>query len=444
MPSRIIDLSEYSQSGVVKLIESKGRSGKYVALSHCWGTSRSFLTTTETLDQRKREITVQSLPKTFQDAIKITHLLHLQYLWIDSICIIQDDLNDWEEESGQMSRIYSNSYVTIAAARSTDDIEGFLDDRTEYIKVDVDFSLGNSSVFLLPIEHDIYSQLDTASLNEMPLHGRAWALQERYLPKRVIHFGRDQTFWECNSIAVGEWEGVGSVRASSIDGLLEGLIDNSSSPGTSFSTPPWIQPWSTLVDRYSRRTLTIASDRLPALAGLARKIADHTGDRYCAGLWQGSFGYGLCWAAESTPSEDPSRYEPENFLGPTWSWASTNTPVAYFSVIKEAILCAEFLGCELEIPGQNPYGVVKGGRLKVKAPLIEIHPVAGKGGFPFWDRGRTYPCFALILWDTPSYYIAIAVKPTLREDGEYWKVGFIPRGDDTPYSEEDVKTITLV
>jgi hypothetical protein len=390
---------------------------------------------------------VQSLPKTFRDAIEITNLLYLKYLWIDSICIIQDDPDDWEKESSQMARVYSNSYVTIAAARSTDDIEGFLGARTDYLEVNVDFSLGNSSVFVLPIEHDIYSELDTGSFNEMPLHTRAWALQERYLPKRVIHFGRHQTYWECNSIVVGEWEGCGEPRASSIDGLLEGLIDEWSRPYTSTSTPPWIEPWSTLVERYSNRKLTIASDRLPALAGLARQIADHTGDRYCAGLWQSSFGYGLCWACwgpAKTLFKDPSRYEPEKYQGPTWSWASTNGSVRYFSVIEEATLCAEFLSCELEIPGQNPYGVVKSGRLKVKAPLIEIHPVAGRGGFPFWDHGTTYPCFALIFWDTPSYYIAIAVKPTLREDGEYWKVGLIPQGDGMPYSEEDVQTITLV
>ena len=442
MPTRIIDISQYNQLGTVKLVESKGQNGQYVALSHCWGASKSFTTTAKTLEERKREIIVQDLPKTFQDAIHITDILHLQYVWIDSICILQDDPDDWEEEASQMSKVYSNSYITIAATRAKDDLEGFLGMRPEYLRVNIDFSLGSSTIYVFPVQHSTHSQIDTSKLNDMPLNTRAWTLQERYLSRRLLHFSQDQTYWECSFLA-GE-RGVAVKRVSSLDGLLDGLLDKEYGGRRSSTTPPWIDAWSTLVERYSERKLTIDRDRLPALAGLARQVAERTGDRYCAGLWQSSFAYGLCWAGYFKHSETPPKYEPERFLGPSWSWVSVNAPVAYFSVTAGDTLCAEFLSCELEIQGHNPYGVVKGGRLKVKAPLIEIYPVPRRGGFPFWDRGMTYPCFALRLWDGPSYYMAVAVKPTFRVDGEYWKVGCIPRAEYTPYSEDDVKIITLV
>lgn len=447
LPTRLIDISQYNQSEAVKLIESEGLNGQYVALSHCWGTSKSFTTTTKTLDQRKRGMMVQDLPKTFQDAIRVTDLLHVQYLWIDSICIIQDDPNDWEEQSGQMSQVYSNSYITIAAARSADDLEGFLGMRSDYLQVNVDFSLGSSKIFVLPVLHGGPSQTDIGKLNDMPLNTRAWTLQERYLSRRLLHFSRDQTYWEC-ILGITSERGVGGERASSVDALLRGLLENNND-GASLSptNPPWIGSWSTLVSRYSRRNLTIARDRLPALAGLARQIAEHTGDRYCAGLWWSSIGYDLCWAASFEEPQVSSRYEPERFLGPSWSWASVNVPITFLTVNERATLCAKFLSCELEISGQNPYGVVKGGRLKVKAPLVEIYPDVKNVGWPWWDRGVAYPCFALILWDTPSY-TAVLVKPTLRMDGEYWKVGCaspLPQqGDRIPYSEDDIRTITLV
>jgi hypothetical protein len=442
MPTRIIDIGQYDESGVVKLIESSGRNGQYAALSHCWGTSKSFTTTTKTLDQRKREICVEDLPKTFQDAIRVTNLLQLQYLWIDSICIIQDDTNDWEEQSSHMSAVYSNSYITIAATRAADDGEGFLGMRSKYLQVHVDFSHDSGTIFVLPIQHSLYSDLETSRLNEMPLNTRAWTLQERYLSRRLLHFGQDQMYWECCCTMTGE-RGVSGVRASSVDGLLEGLMDKDYGVCLSSTTPPWIGSWLSLAESYSRRKLSIARDRFPALAGLARHVADRTGDRYCAGLWQGSFGYGLCWVSYFKGPEDSSKYDPERFLGPSWSWASTNVPVAYFSVSDGATLCAEFLSCELEIASQNPYGLVKGGRLKVKAPLVEIHPADRYSGPPFWDRGIAYPCFALILWDTPST-TAVVVKPTFRVDGEYWKVGLIPRRDRIPYSKDNIKLVTLV
>jgi hypothetical protein len=93
-------------------------------LSHCWGLSHRITATSATLDRLKKEISLDELPKTFQDAIIIAERLSVQYLWIDPLCIIQDDPLDWRAESSKMADVYTQSYLTISASTSTDDSTG--------------------------------------------------------------------------------------------------------------------------------------------------------------------------------------------------------------------------------------------------------------------------------------------------------------------------------
>jgi hypothetical protein len=82
-----------------------------MALSHCWGSAQTFVTTKSTLAARKSGINFGDLPKTFQDAIVVTRMLGVQYLCIDSLCILQGDVEDWEREGSRMADIYQNSYL---------------------------------------------------------------------------------------------------------------------------------------------------------------------------------------------------------------------------------------------------------------------------------------------------------------------------------------------
>jgi hypothetical protein len=86
---------------------------KYMTLSHCWGMEKFFTLTLSNYDSLRQHIDPNSLTKTFQEAITATKALKIQYLWIDSLCIIQDSPEDWEIESAQMNEIYSNSYCNI-------------------------------------------------------------------------------------------------------------------------------------------------------------------------------------------------------------------------------------------------------------------------------------------------------------------------------------------
>jgi hypothetical protein len=121
-PSRVVNVSSFKESQDVVLIDgSSMRDSRYVALSHCWGSFiPSCKTTQATLLDRKTKISWTLLPRTFQDAVTFIRRLHIQYLWIDTLCIIQDDVNDWLAESGKMHSLYANSYLTIAATSSRD------------------------------------------------------------------------------------------------------------------------------------------------------------------------------------------------------------------------------------------------------------------------------------------------------------------------------------
>jgi hypothetical protein len=107
LPSRVIDIGTSSSFQNIKLVEpSGGQRATYIALSHCWGRSPPFITTRDNLDDMKRGIPIEKLPATFKDAIFVSHAVGIRYLWIDSLCIVQGDREDWERESSRMGEIY--------------------------------------------------------------------------------------------------------------------------------------------------------------------------------------------------------------------------------------------------------------------------------------------------------------------------------------------------
>lgn len=139
------------------------------------------------------------LPKTFQDAIVVSRRLQIKYLWIDSLCILQDSPEDWKHESAQMHHVYGNAYVTIAADDSRDSSEGLFRVRPPFFVtptiVTAAWNEVPSKKFIV-IPRRFWSD----SVAESPLNQRAWVLQERYLSPRIIHFGESQILWECRSL----------------------------------------------------------------------------------------------------------------------------------------------------------------------------------------------------------------------------------------------------
>jgi hypothetical protein len=135
-----------------RLVEtSTEHKQQYVALSYCWGQSLPFITTRRSLQQQLHEIRFEQLPKTLQDSLMLARYLDFDYIWIDCLCIIQDDQEDWNREAACMADIYSNAALTIAASRAQDCTEGFLSVRNMASWVPVCFEDADGSFKLMVV-----------------------------------------------------------------------------------------------------------------------------------------------------------------------------------------------------------------------------------------------------------------------------------------------------
>lgn len=198
-PKRLIRIYAGSHDTCGCLIETEStQKYRYVALSYCWGKSNTFTTTTPTLPERKAGISASQLPQTLKDAVWVTKWLGLHYLWVDSLCILQDsDQIDWKQQAGCMAGIYERAYITLAATSAADSGEGFLTTRETsrelfgVHKCGVPFSVyvrrrvGHAALF-----HGVHAKFH-------PLFSRGWCFQERLLSRRVLHFTRNEIIFEC-------------------------------------------------------------------------------------------------------------------------------------------------------------------------------------------------------------------------------------------------------
>jgi hypothetical protein len=194
LPTRLLDVSD---NGLVRLLENtRVGPGLYVALSHRWGLPQqhvNFSTYRSNIEELKRGILAARLPQTFQDAVRVTRGLGLQRLWIDSLCIVQDDPDDWETESKLMERVFSSAYCTIAASCAAGSSEGFLKPRSTRLAVTMLGPAGaDNKYYVSEAIDDFHRDVHQSELNQ-----RGWVLQERALSRRTIYFTGRQSYWEC-------------------------------------------------------------------------------------------------------------------------------------------------------------------------------------------------------------------------------------------------------
>jgi hypothetical protein len=317
LPTRILEIGGEGSQEVV-LREPVNQRGRYICLSYCWGKDTFISTTRENIEDHKKEIPFAMLPPTFQDAIEVTRRLGVRYLWIDALCIVQDDRQDWEGESGKMADVYHNSFITIAATSADSPKTGcFSASPTSRLEL--------GSVYAQLIHHFPNSPIDDGS-SRFPLLTRAWAYQERMLAPRVIHLGREELVWECFSIhhcecGAGQRHLKGEVSKSRFfDAVIQPGLDSHRSPE---------ETWRRTVIQYSPLALSVPSDKLPALSGLAQKMRSATNQTYIAGLWERTLPLDLLWYRE----EDGTLLQPNLELAelpwraPSWSWASVDVGV---------------------------------------------------------------------------------------------------------------------
>ena len=308
---------------------TKGDLGKYVCLSHCWGSAGSkgmLRTTRDNFLELIQHIPWSRIPRTFRDAINVTRALGIEYIWIDSICIVQDDLKDWESQAAKMHKIYENSHVTIGATSASGPNGGlFLRQssgafqETGITASGAHFSMVGHKIWRHPMH---YHAEDLPQGRSWPLLGRAWVFQERLLSPRFLHFTKNELIWECNKESLCE---CGDSRLESMSmkpGNHEAL--------TSKTKENAVRGWHLMTSSYCSLKLSFESDKLPALSGLAAKMAAvRPGAQYLAGLWSDSIDRDLLWHVQDWKHRGEAVRRPAQWRAPTWSWVSLDAHIMY-------------------------------------------------------------------------------------------------------------------
>ncbi|KAK4444709.1 HET-domain-containing protein [Podospora aff. communis PSN243] len=384
LPSRVLDLGE-TPSGKIFVCEPTGQRGRYICLSYCWGKADFIRSTKGTLQSHMAQgIAIQDLPRTFQDAIRIARAFEVQYLWIDSLCIIQDSEEDWEKEANGMAEVYSNSYLTIAATQAGNPNDGCFSIRHQATA---------EPVYVRHTHHFPNSQSEE-NTRLFPLLSRGWAYQERILPPRVLHFGPDEIVWDYYE---ERWCECGAnqhyLHELSKHHFFDCVVNVTARTKvrTGGSDEQKIQDlWRLIVVQYTAPSLTEPSDKLHALSGLAKLMSKARNGEYLAGLWSGSIAADLLWYQEER-SEDGHRNNSrvDAWGAPTWSWASVDGPVMYPQDLYTSDVLFNLQGhCEVTKaqcePGRGSSGQrVITGHITLRCP-VSATPVKIKSGGGLW------------------------------------------------------------
>lgn len=355
MPERLLFIENISPL-TVRLKEGANllQPQPYACLSYRWGpeTKTSSLTKA-TAELFRKRIPQKLLYPILQHALEITNRLGLQYLWVDSLCIYQDDLTDWHRQASEMASIYRNGAFTISALSCGDgpDERKIFSSKTPQSPIEICHHNGgiiqlrmisnNTQPFHIAIPGGRNYPND-----EFPLLKRGWVYQERILSPRIIYFTNDEIFWECNEAF---WSEHRFQEASWF--AFKSLWKNT-----------LISPWSSIMEEYSRTQLSHQSDRLPALSGVAKLVGEARGWTYLAGLWKEQLPDALLWMTYQPEARQQAKKIP------TWSWASImgSIKLLRFGVHEPLVTVVS----HHLVPGQNLYGTPASAKLCIRGTCI--------------------------------------------------------------------------
>lgn len=368
MPKRLLDVGRVNAP--IRLVDTQGKSFQYATLSHCWGSGSILTTTKKNWQKLTSNIPLTALPPLFQDAIIITRQLGLRYIWIDSLCIIQDSARDWETESSKMGGIYENSYVTISATSSGDSNSRCLVERRKPIKITYknttgkEFVIGGRKVE----DHQPDAKGGTPTKLMGPLTLRAWVLQEHVLSTRILHYTTTELLFECKTSFRCE-----SQPSRKFHPTTPSLIPKAIAKTDDNFDAVW-DAWQHVVGQYSQRNLTVTTDKLPAISGIANKIKKATGSLYIAGLWEDNLASDLVWSATPTMIPSTPIYALDAYRAPTFSWASLNTPISYHKLDageRETFRTTiTQLSSKTALTGLNALGAISDASLRLRGPCL--------------------------------------------------------------------------
>lgn len=431
-PSRLIDVStiyKHDVAGIRLIKTNAGRTYSYACLSHRWDDHvKATQTTIANLDRRSNFLELASLPQTMQDAVRIVQDLAVPFLWIDSLCIVQDESNQVElsQELAKMGSIYGEADLTIAAASSQDSSLGCFS-HNRWPDICFEITLPGIEKHLLlgarVLDRKTQHHLSQAMVDERyPLYCRAWFMQESLHSRRMLICNYGEFEYRCMSAQLCEcrndhllphvkdskgthWLGAMEPMDSLVFKIRDyGAFSTSISGGIMMDATYLRHVWNSIVSTYIRLDISFPSDDLPAIGGCAAKIGDQLDDEYMAGMWRSSLPDDMLWhIAMSQESGNQATCRPAEWRAPSWSWASlrmgrftrirqmdtdllTNVWDIHHTSWSESVnhlkSAISSVQCQPEAAA-NPYGrVMRGAHLVIKAPLYRwdarlLCPTAG-------------------------------------------------------------------
>ncbi|KAH6897308.1 heterokaryon incompatibility protein-domain-containing protein [Thelonectria olida] len=384
-PTRLVGILSDSE---LQLCELEGEAVRYVALSYSWGTQilskdeaaqlERGKTTSENLGARRISFSIAALPPTLRDAITFCRRMGISYIWIDSLCILQDDADktDFVREAPKMHQYYGNAHFTLAVCSNLKATDPLLTPRTAY-----SHSLRPSRLGGLWISTFDLSMTDM--LSQSPLSARAWTLQEQCLSPRILYWTPNRMYWSCarsqmvESIDLQD-EATNSKNATSPQAFL--LECNR---GTSESRH---REWLSVIESYTLRDMSNPMDRFAALSALASKYKSsfNVNQGYIAGLWDMTFAEDLSWAVIRPASTEPKSGSREP---PSWTWASL--PLCTGVRTTRGVTASQgFQLVKVDVPGDGSHALDSDETI-LRGALVKNVTVRARLR-PFWENAARY------------------------------------------------------
>lgn len=357
-PTRLLELpTGQGGAGTLRLVNAESEH-PYVALSYCWGGDQACKLTKAKLREGGVFQTVD-LPRTILDAIKVARNLGIAYIWIDALCIVQDDPKSMWSELEKMPAIYSNATVTISAASAATCRYGFLRPReaVDFNKVAFRLRLRTPSgeeghIFLAPWKR--FAQLE--GVEKEPINDRAWTLQEQVVSPRVLYYSFQQLHWICRGGIRADggfcptdkdtpWKEGAIYRIFALSQTTTDMVNPAMS--TMLAQPDeyasWRRNWGRLLQDYQVRHLTNLNDKLVAISAVGTLFARYMGTGFVAGLFERDLPIDLLWK-RADGSEAQRR--PATYRAPSWSWASIDS-MAQNKIATSEILARDAVTMEV-------------------------------------------------------------------------------------------------
>ncbi|SPJ73858.1 uncharacterized protein FTOL_03588 [Fusarium torulosum] len=453
LPTRILDLTSFPNP---RLVETGGTRSPYCALSYCWGDMGTNITTTRgNVSEHMEGIPTKSIPVFIQEAIIAARTLGYRYIWIDALCIIQDDPDDWDREASKMKDVYANADLTLSSLVARGCHEHLFHSRGVMTTRPIPFDIWTPKDRRPRWEKDVihqYAVYPSFLINNdgdpegfsggdnvasrAPITSRGWVLQEQMLSTRMLYFGSSYILWECLCLATTDLDPSKIISPRTSGGLGSEAERKYAVQGVTYPTDYYDyddlrhQPygiWQSLLTSYTKRRLTKSSDRIPAFLAISKALESTIGGEFIGGVWKGEkLLESLSWNVREADDRQPK--------APSWSWVSVNQTIEFDCLsrgyeLAESTSLATLVSFDVQTNHSQSY---VSGSITLKGTLhqkdIDLSSEDSKAFFDY-RAGTVDHCYALDLVGFDR-----SISDDYMEDSD---------GDEMEWDEDSLPTVVV-